>query len=294
MSSRCGRRVEHNECRTLNAERKNVERSNEERFRINLFFILPFCILRSAFDVFRTEFPYTLLVPRTLLILVALALSVACREPAPPPPPPPPTVAATVLVYETVVTPENRSFRWQVLTDGTRVRFGDEAESWRLFDAGAKTITFVDETRRTWRSVTFDEALDARRSLLQTPLPEGAPRAQVTEEALGLVDGRDAVKVSVEAGGYRRALVLSTGTLLPAGSLAMKTVTDPLEPDYAGMLRDLLPVLLAKNGTTLSDRNEVTHAGGAMAIETRLVSVRANSLPKSLFEVPAGFRPEGP
>ncbi len=199
-----------------------------------------------------------------------------------------------MLVYETVVSPENRSFRWQVLTDGTRVRFGDEAESWRLFDTHAKTIAFVDETRRTWRSVTFDEALGERRRLLDTPLPEGAPRARVTEEALGPVEGRDAVGVSVEAGGYRRTLVLSKEAILPAGSAAMKLATDPLEPEYAGMLRDLLPVLLTKEGTTLSDRNEITWDGGAMRVETRLISVRANTLPKSLFEVPAGYRVEQP
>lgn len=199
-----------------------------------------------------------------------------------------------MLVYETVVTPENRSFRWQVLTDGMHVRFGDEAESWRLFDTRAKTITFVDETRRTWRSVTFDEALAARRRLLETPLPEGAPRATVTEVPLGIVDGRGATKVAVEADGYRRALVLSADPILPASTLAMKMVTDPLEPEYAGMLKDLLPVLLLKNGTTLSDRNEITWEGGAMAVETRLVSVKANTLPKSLFEVPAGFRTVAP
>lgn len=244
--------------------------------------------------MFRTEFPYTLLVPRKLLILAALALAVACREPQPPPPPPPPTVAATVLVYETVVTPENRSFRWQVLSDGTHVRFGDEAENWRLFDTRAKTIAFVDETRRTWRSVTFDDALAARRRLLETPLPEGAPRATVTEEPLGIVDGRGATKVSVAAGGYRRALVISTDPMLPSSTLAMKLVTDPLESEYAGMLKDLLPVLLLKNGTTLSDRNEITWEGGAMAVETRLVSVNANTLPKSLFEVPSAFRPGRP
>jgi hypothetical protein len=44
----------------------------------------------------------------------------------------------------------------------------------------------------------------------------------------------------------------------------------------------------------LSDRNEVIYAGGTMAVETRLVSVMVNNLPKRLFEVPAGFRPEGP
>ncbi|MGK2856753.1 MAG: hypothetical protein ACSLFQ_06045 [Thermoanaerobaculia bacterium] len=228
------------------------------------------------------------------MILAALALLASCREPASPSSPPPPSVAATVLVYETVVIPEDRSFRWQVLTDGTHVRFGDEAENWRLFDTHAGTITFVDEARRSWRSVKFDDALAARKRLLETPLPEGAPRARVSEAPLGVIDGRDAVAITVEAGGYRRALVLSTGALLPAGSLAMKAVTDPLEPESAGMLRDLLPRLLAKEGTTLSDRNEVTYEGGAMVVETRLVSVKANTLPKSLFEVPAGFRPEDP
>jgi hypothetical protein len=239
-------------------------------------------------------FHRTCLVPRTrrlaTALAAALALALSCREPAPPPPPPPPTVAATVLVYETSVAPENRTFRWQVLTDGTRVRFGDDAESWRLFDMAARTVTFVDETRRSWRSRSFDDVLAARGALLETPLPDATPRARVSEEPLGVAEGREVIGIRVEAGGYRRLLVVSKAPMLPAGSLALKWATDPLEPTNAGMLRDFLPALLGKEGTTVSDRNELTWEGGSMSVETKLVSVRPNIVPKSIFEVPAGFR----
>jgi hypothetical protein len=237
----------------------------------------------------RTEFPYTLSVPQKSLIFFALvlALALACREQEPPPPPPPPSVAATVLVYETVVGHENRSFRWQVLTDGERVRFGDDADRWRLFDSRAKTITFVDQIRRTTRNVSFDEALAARTKLLAAPLPEGAPRARV-------IDGRDALRVSVEAGGYRRTMHFSAAPILPASTSTMKWATDPIEAEYAGVIRDLMPAIVSKQGTLLSDRNEITYDGGAMSIETRLVSVTRSRLPKSLFVVPVGFRPGGP
>jgi len=231
---------------------------------------------------------------RTLIALcVALALALACREPEPPPPPPPPSVAATVLVYETVVAHENRSFRWQVLTDGERVRFGDDADTWRLLDTKARTIAFVDQSRRATRSLTFETALAARKTLLEAPLPQGAPLARVSEEAAGVVDGRDALRVSVEAGGYKRTMLFSTAPILPAAASAMKWATDPIDAEYAGVIHDLMPSIVSKQGTLLADRNEITFEGGAMSIDTRLVSVTKSRLPKSLFELPVGFRSAG-
>jgi hypothetical protein len=227
--------------------------------------------------------------PHTALLVLLLALALACREPAPPKPPPPPAVAATVLVYETVVAHEHRSFRWQVVTDGVRVRFGDEAERWRLIDTKARTIAFVDQSRRTNRIVSYDLALAARETLLAAPLPQGAPLAKVSEEPAGLVDGRDALRVSVEAGGYKRTMLFSTAPILPATASAMKWATDPIDTEYAGVIRDLMPAIVSKQGTLLADRNEITYAGGVMAVETHLVSVTTSRLPKSLFELPVGF-----
>lgn len=201
-------------------------------------------------------------------------------------------MAATVLVYETVVGHENRLFRWQVVTDGERVRFGDDADRWRLFDTRARTIVFIDDTRRTQRTVTFEDALASRERLLAASLPEGAPRAVVSEEPAGIVDGREATRVTIVAGGYKRTLVYSTASLLPAPASVMKWTTDPIEPEYAGVIRDLMPAIVSKTGTLLADRNEIAYEGGAMAVETRLVSVERSRLPRSLFQVPAGFRSE--
>jgi hypothetical protein len=226
---------------------------------------------------------------RGAIALAALALTLACREPAPQQPPPPPAVAATVLVYETVVAHEHRSYRWQVVTDGVRVRFGDEAERWRLIDTKARTIAFVDQSRRTTRIVPFDVALAARETLLAAPLPQGAPLAKVSEESAGLVNGRDALRVSVEAGGYKRTMIFSIAPILPPTASAMKWATDAIDAEYAGVIRDLMPAILSKQGTLLADRNEITYAGGAMAVETRLVSVTTSRLPKSLFDIPVGF-----
>lgn len=228
------------------------------------------------------------------LLILLFALAFACREPEPPAPPPPPTVAATVLVYETVVAHENRTIRWRVMTDGERVRFGDEAERWRLIDTKARTIVTVDDSRRTTRSMTFDAALAARTALLAAPLPQGAPRATVTEDAAGMIDGREALRVSVEAGGYKRTMLFSSVPILPAAASAMKWATDPIDAEYAGVIRDLMPAVVSKQGTLLADHNEVTYAGGSMSIDTRLVSVTPSRLPKSLFELPTGFRPAGP
>jgi len=215
----------------------------------------------------------------------------ACAKPeqaeAPQPAAPPDAVQALMLTYETVITPDNKSVRFQVASDGTYVRLGNESENWRLFDTKNRTITFVNQTAGSVSTVNYDQALAERTKQLAAAPTEGMPTATVTEGPGEPERGHPTHRVNIDVGKFSREIVLSTDVLLPGEFYAMKVVTDPLDVRYASIMKDVLPVLVRQNGTLLSETNRFeVEDGNTLTATTKLVSVTTVQLSRKLFEVP--------
>jgi len=237
-----------------------------------------------------TNSTHTLLARFTAAAFSCLLLA-ACTKPekaeAPQPAAPPDALQALMLTYETVVMPDNKSVRFQVASDGTFVRLGNESGNWRLFDTKNRTITFVDQAAGTVSTVGFDQALAGRMKQLAESPTEGMPTAKVTEGPGEPERGHPTQRVNIEVGKFSREIVLSTDVLLPGEFYAMKVVTDPLDPRYASIMKDVLPVLVRQNGTLLSETNRLEMENGEpITATTKLVNVTTVQLSRKAFEVP--------
>lgn len=203
---------------------------------------------------------------------------------------PPDRVQMLMLTYETVFEPDTRTMRFQISSDGSRVRLGNEAEQWRLFDTTKGTITFVDEIAKTARTVTYDQALTERTALIAQSVSETTPDASVVDGPGEPDRGHPTRKVSISVGNFKRDLILSEQTLLPSQFFAMKIVTDPMDPKHAGIMRDVMPTLLRQTGTLISEINVLTFSEGeTVSATTTLVSVNTIPLTGQTFELPEGI-----
>jgi hypothetical protein len=227
-------------------------------------------------------------------LLVALFVLAACggaekkTEAPAAPQPPPDSIQALMLTYETVLSPDGRTARFHVASDGTFVRLGNETETWRLFDTKSRTITHVDQTAGTATEVTFEEAIAERTRELAAAPTEGAPTASIVEGPGEPERGHETHRVHIKVGAFSREIVLSKEVLLPGEFFAMKVVTDPVDPRYAAILKDITPVLLRQNGTLLSEMNRLElPEGEPVTATTRLVSVSTVPLSRQAFTVPS-------
>ena len=59
-----------------------------------------------------------------------------------------PTVRATVITVQTTLQPADRTTAHTVFIAGSKARSTDAAETWRLYDTTAKTVTFVNASVR--------------------------------------------------------------------------------------------------------------------------------------------------
>jgi len=237
--------------------------------------------------------PFNPIMPATLLLLTGLLL-LSCGQketaevPARPQTPSD-SIQTLMLTYETQLGPET-SARFQVASDGTFVRLGNETEKWRLFDTKKRTITFVDQTAGTATEVTFDAALaELNRKLAEVPA-EGTPAASVVEGPGEPERGHPTHRIRINVGSFSREITLSKDPLLPGEFFAMKVITDPLDPRYAPILKDVVPVLVRQNGTLLSETSHLeVEEGEPVTATTKLVSVTTVQLSRKAFELPDGI-----
>ena len=205
-----------------------------------------------------------------------------------------PSESATTLLltYETVFEPDTKTMRFQIASDGSLVRLGNETEQWRLFNTTQKTITFVDEIAKTARTVSYDSALTERTAMIEGSVNETTPTASVVDGPGEPDRGHPTRKISISVGNFQRDLVLSEQTLLPGEFFAMKIVTDPMDPKHAGIMRDVMPTLLRQTGTLISESNVLTFSeGDPVTAITTLISVDTIPLVSETFALPEGIVP---
>jgi hypothetical protein len=228
------------------------------------------------------------------LPLLALLAASGCRKA------PPPegelragavaTVPGKVLVVRTTVPGERAITHLIGVSDG-KVRLGYESDRWRLIDVPNRTVTFVDDIARTFRTVPLQTLVQQRRALLSAPLPAGIPRARIER----LTDtrtfgGYTASGYVVTSGAYRREMWLSHRTIIAPEFLTLYIASMPLAEDYAGVMSTPLFELTRLQGFPVHERSEMTVRDRQMIIERTLVRVEERDVPAPWFEIPPDYR----
>ncbi|HEY0593752.1 MAG TPA: hypothetical protein VGF40_18415 [Thermoanaerobaculia bacterium] len=230
--------------------------------------------------------------------LLILASALGCAPAAPPPPeqatrpPSGPKVSATVLTIRESSHPPTRAFLHKVVIAGAKVRLGDEKDQWRLFDLEARTVTWVDDVAKTYRTVTLGELLRARERQLRARIPTAGvrPLSVRADEEAREIGGVPARRMVFEMGGYRRELWLSQEPLAGPLFLRMFVASEPLSEPWAGVMRDAQRALMNAQGFPVVDRSRLTWEGGELLFERQLVRIQKRDVPAEWVTIPADYR----
>jgi hypothetical protein len=228
--------------------------------------------------------------------LVFLCAVLGCaRAEAPPaartPAPRGATVAATVLTIRESSHPPTRAFLHRVVVAGSKVRLGDEKDQWRLFDLERRTVTWVDDVARTYREVPLDALVRSRERQLREAIPSSGLRAVSVRDTgeTRVVAGITARRLTMELGGYRREVWLSTEPLAGKVFLRMLTASEPISEPWAGVIREVQRTLMRSEGFPVIDVSHLTWDGGELLFQRRLVKVEKLQVPLQWVTIPAGY-----
>jgi hypothetical protein len=228
------------------------------------------------------------------LLLLALVV-VACRgekltEPAGPRPSAR-RVPATVFTIQTTVVPGDRAYLHKVIVAGTTARVGNEVDRWRLFDIEARTVTTVDQIARTYRTDAWAELLRERRRLLATPMPPHVPLARFEQgEERQVIAGVRAVQRRLVIGDYLREIWFSEEPTAADRLYPLVVVTDPIGQQYAGVMRNAFPQLIAEDGFPMLDRSTMHFDGEDSVVEKRVIRIEQTTVPAVWVELPPAFK----
>jgi hypothetical protein len=234
---------------------------------------------------------------KQIALLVVVAALAACGE-APTQPPAArklPQIEATVVTLRTTVTGSDRAVIHRVVASDGKARIGNELDRWRLFDFTNKTVTFVDEVERSFRTETFDAVLATRRTATSKALPGQLPRARVeSSQETRTIAGVPGQRHSILLGAYRRDLWLSREPVVDPMFFTILSATEPIEAEFAGIMRDAYPRLAALRGFPLLDRSELP-VGAELVIAERIVEkIEQTSIPAVWLQIPEGYEDKTP
>ncbi|HVT03600.1 MAG TPA: hypothetical protein VHL58_09540 [Thermoanaerobaculia bacterium] len=203
-----------------------------------------------------------------------------------------PRVQATVLSYHVDLLPKRVAFEYLVVIDPVgKTRIGDEADRWRLIDITGRTVTFVNNGDRSYRTVDLPTLVSERRKIVSKELPDGIPRAVVTASVRPeTFRSWEARRLTVAVGPYQREVWISTKSLTPEPLLSLLLLSEPLSAPFAGMLRDTVPVFEKVRGMPVLERSRMTWDGKELVIQRVLQSVTSKRVPAAWFQIPEGYR----
>jgi hypothetical protein len=203
-----------------------------------------------------------------------------------------PRVRAGVLTVRATLRPQNSTYWYWIVIAGERVRLGNEADRWRLFDFRNQTITFVDDLARTYRTVPMAAILADYRSIAEAALPAGVPRAEfATTNQQRVIAGVTATLSTIRMGGYERELWMADTAIIPPRLFAMMVASQPSESSLRGAMQDVNAALLQLRGFPLADRARLTWGGTArMSTDREVVKIEWKDVPKGWLNVDARYR----
>ncbi|HUP48740.1 MAG TPA: hypothetical protein VNA04_08105 [Thermoanaerobaculia bacterium] len=202
-----------------------------------------------------------------------------------------PRVDATVVTIRTTFQPAGRTTTHTLLISPSKARSTDEAESWRLYDLEARTVTFVNDLERTYRTEPVDSVFAQRRTALRRPVDRELPAAEfqstgAEREILGV----PATQSLIRLGGYQRELWFASHPSIPDELFAMIHGTAEPATRLGAIVAKADEELIAARGFPLLDRAELPYGKSNMVVERSVVAIEPKEVLASLLQVPPGYR----
>jgi hypothetical protein len=223
-------------------------------------------------------------------------LAIACRQPPPVPDAPlarrnEPTLRGTVVTIQTTLQPANRVTTHELIIAGNKARSTEEEYQWRLFDLGARTVTFVNDVEKTWRSESIDSVFADRRAASRRPIDRDLPVAQfqATGAERQILD-LPATQALVRLGGYQRELWFARHPQIPDELFAMMHGTAEPGTRLGAIVAASDPALLAMRGYPLVDRAELPFGRTNMVVERVVTMVDERHVDSELIGIPGDYR----
>lgn len=198
---------------------------------------------------------------------------------------------ATVITIQTTLQPANRTTAHSVVIAESKARSTDEAETWRLYDLAAGTVTFVNDLDRTYRTQPFATILTRRRATLRRPVDRELPAAQLESTgAQRQILGVSATQSTIRLGGYQRELWFGNHPLIPDELFAM--IHGSAEPStrLGAIVAEADEGLIAARGFPFVDHAEMPYGKATMIVERSVSAIQEKDVPVSLLEIPDGYR----
>ncbi|MDP9360264.1 MAG: hypothetical protein M3P29_02305 [Acidobacteriota bacterium] len=202
-----------------------------------------------------------------------------------------PTVRATVVTIQTTMQPANKTYTHTLVIANDRARSSDEIDGWRLFDFRQKSVTFVDDLAKTYRSVPFAEVVASHRAALARPLPEGMPHAQfVAGGAEKTLQGVPSKQSMIRIGAYQRELWIASHPLIPPGLFAIMQASGPVSSPLAGVMRAAGEALLIVQGYPLADHAELPYENRKLIVDNTVVKIEQRVVPAAWLNVSSAYK----
>ena len=232
--------------------------------------------------------------------VLALAFTTACKQPQTTKPAAPtpsaaqrqgPSEAAVVLTVRTTLQPANRTTTHTILIAGTKARSTDEAETWRLYDTASRSVTFINDLERTYRTEPISSVVAKRRTALRRPVDRELPSAEFQQtgakrDLLGLAATQSVVRL----GGYQRELWFVTHPRIPEELFSMMHASAEASTRLGAIVARADEGLIAARGFPLLDRAEMPYGKNRMIVERVVVGIEQKPVPVAMLRVPDGYR----
>jgi len=174
---------------------------------------------------------------------------------------------ATVVTIETTIEPSKKKLTHSLVIAGDHARAGDELDVWRLFDLKQKSVTYVDEIAKSYRTESIASLAQNRNNALALPIDVTSNAGQIT----------------IRAGRYIRELTIAEHPLIPPQLFSMMIASD------APMMKKEDDALLGVRGFPMSDHAEVPLDGKKLAIDRKVVRIERKNVDAAWLQIPRGF-----
>lgn len=234
---------------------------------------------------------------KRLASLAVVVVCIGCKQapPAAKPPAAGPQLRATVVTIQTTLQPAKRTTTHSLVIANNRARSTDELDRWRLFDLGRKTVTYVDDIEKSYRTEPIAAAMKSRSTALAAAVPDGMPRATIqTTNARKNVAGVDARQSVVRMGAYQRELWIGSHPAIPAELYAAMQATEPVSTPLAPVGRAVDEALMNLRGFPLAEHAELPFGNAKLVVDRSVTKIEQRDVPQALLNVPSNYKDATP